>query len=123
MTTTRIELTVADLVARLRESIQTDSAPDYLVDAAAPHVSAAANKERHDGLLAGIRGAAKELGAIADDDYRALSAWCWRWDNTLANACGRFGGAHVAAAFRQLEPDLAGVRPPVTFQLAPAHPA
>src|SRR5215472_16330199 len=29
----------------------------------------------------------------------------------------------VAAAFHQLEQDLAGVRPPVTFHVAPAHPA
>ena len=29
----------------------------------------------------------------------------------------------VAAAFHQLERDLAGVRPPVTFHVAPAHPA
>lgn len=96
-TTNVVELTVADLVARLRVIVRREAAADSLPDPASPSTSLATNKARHERLQAQFRAAAMKLEGIADDDYRGLADWCRAHSDLLANCCGRVGGSGVAA--------------------------
>lgn len=89
------KLSLSDLIRRMREAVTSEASADALPDPASPHV--AANKRLHAKLHAQFRRAAEELTAIADDDYSALVSWEKTWSNTMANCCGRFGLARIAA--------------------------
>ncbi len=96
-TATVIELTAADLEARLRNIVRREAEAPTMPDPCCPNRSHEANLLLHAGIQASFRQAAATLEEIAQGDWLALHNWTRQHENMLANACGRVGGSQVAA--------------------------